>query len=218
MKQAAVLVLVILGHSSQAQAEVLVAPSLEWLADHCIDSGIYVVDGVKKSAQKNGLELTLSLKDQGLRGKPVQQLIHKYYAVRLGDPERDLVKKGDEFLLCFQHYANGEKRVVQTINLDHPQKAGFSVIAASCQLRLLKSKKAILAVFEGRLKSHPQGDPVEISDYSKDNRFELEGHVELFPAVWGGSSCFLRVPGDLVDDVRAESQRQKQNAAKKNRK
>ena len=42
----------------------------------------------------------------------------------------------------------------------------------------------------------------------KDNRFELRGHTELFWAVYGGSACYLRVPKDLVEKVRTESQRQ----------
>ena len=32
-----------------AHAEILVAPSLEWLADHCIESGVYVVTDVSSS-------------------------------------------------------------------------------------------------------------------------------------------------------------------------
>ena len=78
----------------------------------------------------------------------------------------------------------------------------------------LDVNRDILKVFEGRLKSHPKGDPVEIGDYSKDNRFELGLHLELFWAVYGGSACYLRVPKDLVEKVRTESQRQELEANK----
>lgn len=194
-----------------AQAEIMVAPSLEWLADHCIESGVYVATGVKAKAGQHSVVLSLTLK-KAFRGKPAKAMQQDYNKIRLSDPERALAKQGDEFLVCLQHYTTGEKRVVQTINLDHPQSAGFSAIAATCQLKLLKSKKEILKVFEGRLKSHPKGDPVEISDYSKDNRFELQGGTELYSAIYGGSSCYLRVPQDLVETVRAASKRQEQKA------
>ena len=213
MKQLLVLSVALFSLSAIAQAEILVAPSLEWLADHCVESGVYVVTGVKEKEGKKSVELSLTLK-KAFRGQPAKEIQQDYYKVRLSDPQRALVKKGDEFLVCFQHYTTGEKRVVQTVNLDRPQTAGYSLIAASCELKLLKNKKEILKVFEDRLKAHPEGAPVEVSDYSKDNRFELEGHTELFSAVFGGSSCYLRVPKDLVEKVRAESLRQEQEANK----
>lgn len=213
MKQLAILILAVFWLCTTAQAEIIVVPSLEWLADHCIDSGIYVVTKVKEEDGKNSVKLHMSLK-RGLRGTPTKETEQGYYKVRLSEPTRALVKKGDEFLICFQYYNTGEKRAIQTINLDHPQTAGFPVIAASCELKLLKTKKDILKVFEGRLKSHPKGDPVEIGDYSKDNRFELRGHTELFSAIYGGSACYLRVPKDLVEKVRTESQRQELEANK----
>lgn len=213
MKQLLVVCVVLFSLCAIAHAEILVAPSLEWLADHCIESGVYVVTDVKEKEGTNGVELTLSLK-RTFRGEPATEIRQGYYKVRLSDLQRAFVKKGDSFLVCFQHYSTGEKRAVQTINLDNPQTAGFSMIAASCELKLLKTKEGILKAFEDRLKSHQKGDPVEISDYSKDNRFELEGHTELFSAVWGGSSCYLRVPKDLVENVRVESQRQEQEANK----
>lgn len=213
MRRLLVLNLAIFSLCTIARAEILVAPSLEWLADHCVESGVYMVSGVKEKDGKNRAGLSLTLK-KGLRGQPDKELQQDYYTVRLSDPERPFVKKGDEFLVCFQHYTTGEKRAVQTINLDNPQTAGFSLVAASCELKLLKTKKDILRVYEDRLKSHPEGEPVEISDYTKDNRFELRGHAELFSAVYGGSSCYLRVPRDLVEKVRAESQRQEQEANK----
>ena len=195
------------------QAEISVAPSLEWLADHCVDSGGYVVTNVTERVENNSLELSLMLK-KGLRGQPPNEIQQRYYKVHLSDPKRALAQKGDEFLVCFQHYDTGEKRVVHTINLDNPQTGGFSFIAASCNLRLLKTKNDILKVFKERLESHPKADPVEISDYSEDNRFELEVHTELFSAIYGGSSCYLRVPDDLVDKVRSESRRHETEANK----
>lgn len=211
MKRCALVIFAVFGLCPMAQTEIIVAPSLEWLADHCIDSGVYVVTNVAEKEGKSSVELSLTLKN-GLRGQPTKQMQQGYYKVRLSAPKRPLVQKGDEFLICFQHYTTGEKRVVQTINLDNPQTAGFSVIAASCNLSVLKTKNDILKVFEERLKSHPKADPVEISDYSRDNRVALACPTELFSAVYAGSSCYLRVPDDLVEKVRTESRRQETKA------
>ena len=201
----------ILGLSTVANAEIMVAASLEWLADHCIDSGIYRVVDAQQKEGKNNFELLLALK-QTLRGKPIKWTKELYYKTRLSNDKRPLVRQGDEFLICFQHYSTGEKRAVQIINLDNPQIAGFSLIAVSCDLKLLKTKENILKVFERRIESHPKADPVEISDYSKDNRFELRAHTEIFAAVYGGSSCYLRVPKDLAEKVLTKEFERKKRA------
>ncbi|MDH3585041.1 MAG: hypothetical protein OER86_12585, partial [Phycisphaerae bacterium] len=190
MTRNALLGLILMGLPAIARGELLVAPSLQWLADHCVDSGVYVVTAMNKAKQGSGTELTLALKTR-LRGNPVARAHQYYYRLRLSDPKRPLVKAGDEFLLCFQHYSTGEKRAIQTINLDHPQAAGYALIAATCNLELLTKKADILKVFQARLRSHPKADPVEISDYSKDNRFELGSHTPLYAAVYGGSTCYL---------------------------
>ena len=140
MKQLAILIFAVFWLCTTAQAEISVAPSLEWLADHCIDSGIYVVTKVKEEDAKNSVKLHMTLK-RGLRGTPTKETEQGYYKVRLSEPNRALVKKGDEFLICFQHYHTGEKRAIQTINLDHPQVAGSPVIAASCELKLLRPRR-----------------------------------------------------------------------------
>ena len=127
MKQLAILIFAVFWLCTTAQAEIIVVPSLEWLADHCIDSGIYVVTKVKEEDGKNSVKLHMTLK-RGLRGTPTKETEQGYYKRRLSEPNRALVKKGDEFLICFQHYTTGEKRAIQTINLDHPQTAGYSLI------------------------------------------------------------------------------------------
>lgn len=112
-----------------------------------------------------------------------------YYKIKLIDPASVFVKKGDEFLICFQHHKTGEKTVLQNINLDNPQIRGCSDIAATSELKLLKTKKDILKVFEDRLKLNPKGDPVESGDFSKDNRVELKpSSGELFYAVFSKSA------------------------------
>lgn len=208
-----ILFLTVLGLSAVAHAETSVVPSLEWLADHCIDSGIYTVSAIEKKDGENSYGLSLMLK-RNLRGNPIKQMVQDYCKIRLQDQKRDLVQKGDEFLICFQHHDTGEKGTLQTINMDYPQIAGFSYIAVSCELKLLKSKKDILKVFEGRLTSHPKGDPVEISDFSKDNRFELSSYPEIFSAIYGGSDCYIRVPKDFAKKVKTPPRQQELKANK----
>ena len=70
MKQLAILIFAMFWLCTTAQAEIIVAPSLEWLADHCIDSGIYVVTKVKEEDGKNRVKLHMTLK-RGLRGTPL---------------------------------------------------------------------------------------------------------------------------------------------------
>jgi hypothetical protein len=207
MKICFALMVIIFGVCNLVQAEYMVAPSLEWLADHCIESGIYVVSDIKEEENKDSVTLSLTLK-KGLRGPPSKEIKQRYYKIKLIDPESVFVKKGDEFLICFQHHKTGEKSVIQNINLDNPQIRGYSDIAATSDLKILKSKKDILKVFEDRLKLKPKGDPVESGDFSKDNRFELKpSYGELFYAVFGGSACDLRVPKDLEKKAIAESAR-----------
>jgi hypothetical protein len=200
---AAPFLVAVLSLSGTAQAEIVVAASLEWLADHCVDSGVYIVSAVRENQAKDGVELSLTLK-RALRGTPARQTKQGYYKTQLSDEKRALVQKGDTFLICFQHHSTGEKRAVQTVNLDNPQVAGHSLIAVSRELKLLTSKKEILKVFEDRLAKHPKVDPVEIGDHSKDNRFEVRPPTEVFRAIWGGSSCYLKVPQDLLAKVKLQ--------------
>lgn len=93
-----------------AHAEIMVAPALEWLADHCIDSGGYVVSEVQ-TKRNDILSLRLMLK-RALRGEPAREIEEYYYGTHRSYPERASAKEGDEFLICFQHYENGAKRVV----------------------------------------------------------------------------------------------------------
>jgi hypothetical protein len=71
-------------------------------------------------------------------------------------------------------------------------------IAVTSDLKILEDKRKILSLFRDRLKKQAKVDPVKIGDYSKDNRFELQDDTELYKAVWAGSSCYLRIPSDLL--------------------
>jgi hypothetical protein len=65
-----------------AHAETRVTPTLEWLADHCIDSGIYVVSEVQAKEQKNHVNLKLMLK-RVFRGEPAKEIGQDYVSDRL---------------------------------------------------------------------------------------------------------------------------------------
>jgi hypothetical protein len=200
--------IVMLGIPSVVRAEIMVGATLEWLADHCPDSAIYEVRVVEKKPDLiHSYKVSFLLK-RTLRGKPPEKTTDSYYPGKHVGTNSSSVRVGDEFLICFQHDRTGEARSVQLVNLSRPALAFPGFIAVSCDLKLLKSKKDILKVFEHRLESHPKGDPIEFHDYSKDNRFELEWGTEVHGAIYSGSSCYLRVPKDLVDQVKQQSKRQ----------
>ncbi len=177
----------------------MVASTLEWLADHCIDLGVYTVTAaLPRKGQTNSSDVTFQL-NRTLRGKPVARFEDLYYAVsRPPKVKLPIVQVGDEFLVCFQHYRTGEKRSVQRISLSKPQTVGYPHIAVTSKLKILKNGKQILKVFEGRLKQRRKVDAVRIDDYSKDNRFELEPQMQPYYVIYSGSSCYLRIPKDLL--------------------
>ena len=189
--------------SAMAKGEISVTASLEWLADNCIDSAVYTVtDIVEKKKLQNGYTVSLKLKES-FRGQPSEIIKVTYYKV--GKEKHPIVEKNDEFLVCFQHNRNGNKQPVQIINLDKPQQGGYKFIAVSTDLKLMKKKENILKIFKDRIKKNPKRDPVLISDYSKDNRYELIPFTKVWRAIYGGSSCYIRVPKDLIEKVELQS-------------
>jgi hypothetical protein len=201
---------------SAAGAEIMVTASLEWLADHSIDSAIYTVTALQ---EREGLidAYTITLeRTETLRGHPVKTTRVLYQRVPRGKGVNPapVVEKGDEFLMCFQHYRTGEKRPVQVINLDRPLNRGFKYVAVNKDLKVLQNKADILEVFRARLADHPIGEPMVIDDYSRDNRFELQPYTEVYSAIYGGSACYLLVPDDLVEEVKRRSRQLEEEAIK----
>ncbi|MEE8287219.1 MAG: hypothetical protein V3R72_11040 [Gammaproteobacteria bacterium] len=195
-------VLIVVASSRTAAAEIVVASTLEWLADHCIDSGIYRATRITKVADPTDGHRVAFARQEMLRGDPTESVNELYYRPKLRPGEdRTIVEVGDEFLICFQHYGTGEKRAVQLINLSNPQDIGASFIAVTSQVRILREGAVILKVFRNRLKDRPEGDPVEVGDHSRDNRFELAPGMEPYKAIYAGSSCYLRIPADLRAQV-----------------
>ncbi len=190
---------VIIAVSQPVQAEIIVVSSLEWLADHCIDSGVYRATSVTKVEDLTACYKVAFEIQETLRGNTAKSVEERYHRSPPPVPEDSpIIEVGDEFLICFQHGENGDKRIVQLINLSKPQAVGVSYIAVTSDLKILKDKKTILSHFRDRLKEKPKVDPVKIDDYSKDNRFELQDNTELYKAVWAGSTCYLRMPSDML--------------------
>ncbi len=187
---------------STARAEIMVAATLEWLADHCRESGIYKVQSVEKKEHLTNSYDVSFVQERELRGRPPQTTADSYGPSKYVHVDRPSVRVGDEFLICFQHHSRTEVRPVQLINLTNPGLSFGKFIAVSSRLELLRRKEDILAVVFFRFRSHRQGKPVEIDDYSQDNRVELESGTEVFSAVYGGSTCYVRVPEDLLADTR----------------
>jgi hypothetical protein len=192
-------IVVVIAASQPAQAEIMVASSLEWLADHCIDSGVYRATSVTKEKDLTACYKVAFAIQETLRGNPAKSAEERYQRFPPPVPEDSpIVEVGDEFLICFQHHENGDRSIVQLINLSKPQAVGVPYIAVTSDLKILKDKRKILSLFRDRLKKQAKVDPVKIGDYSKDNRFELQDDTELYKAVWAGSSCYLRIPSDLL--------------------
>lgn len=197
-----------LGSVSTASAETMVAPTLEWLADHCPDSGVYEVERVQAKPDKTKV-VHYKLKSV-LRGDPPRTLNRSVAASQ--SPAR-----ADEHLIAFQRYKDRTARALQIIDLGTPATRGSSSIAVNSQLELLTDRKSIMKTFRARLKKRPKADPVLVGDYSKDNRFELDLYMSPFAAIYGGSSCYLRVPIDLVKTAAAAARAQRKIRASKTR-
>jgi hypothetical protein len=182
-----------------AAAELMVAPTLEWLADHCVEIGVYRVTEVEKKLETGASYRVKFARKAALRGDPqdtVEELYYQWGSETADD--RPLVKVGDEFLLCFQHLSDGDRIAEQLINLSNPQRRGPPFIAVTSEFKLLEDRKAIMRAVRDRLKRHPEGDPVQHGDYSKDNRVELDAGTEPYAAIHSGSTCYLKIPRDLL--------------------
>lgn len=192
-------IVVVIAAAQPAQAEIVVASSLEWLADHCIDSGVYRATSVTKENDLTACYKVAFTIQGTLRGNPARSAEARYQCFPPPIPEDSpIVRVGDEFLICFQHHENGDRSIVQMINLSKPQAVGAEYIAVTSDLKILKDKRKILSVFRDRLKKQAKVDPVKFGDHSRDNRFELQADTEVYKAVWAGSSCYLRIPSDLL--------------------
>jgi hypothetical protein len=196
--RAALSIVLILASARFAAAEVMVAPTLEWLADHCVELGIYRVTGVEKQPDiAESYRVTLARRT-ALRGEPKESIEESYYSFgSLPAGDKPLVKVGDEFLVCFQHAA-ADRIACQLVNLSNPQASGPQFIAVTSDFKVLKDGDAIVKFVHARLKRHPDADPVQHGDHSKDNRVELQPGMEPYDAIYAGSSCYLKVPKDLL--------------------
>ena len=184
-----------------ANAEIMVAPTLDWIADHCPDSGLYKVVSVNPKTQAVSYKL-----HKVLRGDPPKTLEHVVGS-------KGVPKPADDFLVAFQRYEDGTtRRPLQVINLTKPATRGFSSVAITSRLDVLTDKKSILKTFRARLKRKPKVDPVLVGDYSKD-RFELDYNTPAHSAIYGGSSCYLLIPADLVKMAKAAAKRHSKKAA-----
>jgi hypothetical protein len=125
---------------SAGRAEIRVAATLEWLADHCRESGIYKVQSVEKKEHVTGsYKLSFAL-ERELRGRPARTTSAAYYPGKHVHADRPSVQVGDEFLICFQHDVMNEVRPVQLINLTNPALSFPKFIAVSSRLELLRRK------------------------------------------------------------------------------
>lgn len=189
----------VIAASQPVRAEIMVASSLEWLADHCIDSGVYRATSVTKEKDLTACYKVAFTIQETLRGNPAKSAEARFQRFPAPVPENSpIVEVDDEFLICFQHHENGDRSIIQLINLSKPQAVGAEYIAVTSDLKILKDKRKILSVFRDRLKKQAKVDPVKVGYDSRNNWFELKADTEVYRAVWAGSSCYLRIPSDLL--------------------
>jgi hypothetical protein len=203
MKKALIASLILLLFAaSDSLGEVWGAYTLEWLADHCHDSGIYSVKGTEEEKREHskGYNITLKL-SRKFRGEPPPEVLHGYYAIKWVKTSLPSVREGDEFLVCIQRDETGSACPIQLINLTNPGLYFPSIVAISCDLRLLRNREDILKVFEDRLSSHPDTTPEIYGERLRGMSIEVDYGAEIHKAIWGGSDCYVEVPDDCIQAV-----------------
>ena len=135
------LISTVVSWATPVNAETYVGPSLEWLVDHCFESGIYTVASATDHdpSAKVEQELKLELKER-LRGEPSAKLDQVYRDAVGARP----VVEGDQFLVFFRHRMSGGKNLAGVfILVDDPETISTSFyFPISCDLKFLKTKQS----------------------------------------------------------------------------
>ena len=172
------------------RAEVTGTASLEWLADKSVNVGIYQVAQTRReSASTFSLSFRLA---ETLKGTPSQSRTSK-------DSEPPNVDIGDRFLIFFLKFDDDEEAAAyHVINLSSPPSEGLKSLAINCKFEVLTEGAAILATVRGRLRSHPAAALTSRREYITSLSVEVPYGSPAHKILYRGSSCFLRVPEDLI--------------------
>lgn len=182
-----------------ANAEIVIASSIEWLSDTSESIGTYNISDifVKEFDVYNCL-VSIS---ESIKGNPPNKTIIIYYSVSNEQSKKNVpVKINDEILIFFRKDEKEVKRAIHQINLNKPRKRGYDCVAITSQFELLTEKIEIIKIVEDRLNNYPGQKEFKYGEWPEPvDRFEIEipYNSPAFEAIWGGSSCFLLVPEDL---------------------
>ncbi|MEK7953798.1 hypothetical protein [Luteolibacter soli] len=178
------------------RSEVMVGPSLEWLADTSASVGIYRVTQTRKESDSS-FQLSFSL-DESLKATPPQSASSPYWLGLPKDPQPSSVAEEDRFLIFFKSDEKDEARIAHLINLSTPKSRSLMSVAINCKFEVLAEQAAILAVVRGRIKSRPTTTSTKWREYPA-SRFDVEvpKASPAFIVLWYGSDCYLLLPEDL---------------------
>ena len=183
--------------STAAHGEIQVGESLEYLADTCPYIGVYTFDHMSPGS-KDCLPVVASL-TKTLRGQPPSLT-----TFTCPNPDsawnqmRIKLHSGDHFLVFFRDAGTNDVRIEVVISLTEPIRGGELSAALEPDFSVVSNEVAIEKIVHDRIASKPVR-PVRWRDYP-DNRFRLEvpPGTPAYGALFGGSSCYLIVPDDLL--------------------
>ena len=182
-----------------ARAEIVAAPTLEWLADTCPHIGVC-----------SSAKITWSESDRipvaTIRGRWTRQLRGTFpdeftidHPVRdaASPPAKTYAQDGDEFLIFARVTSKGEVVQVHAINLSRPMTRTIRQTAFRPDFTVLTDASAILSVVESRIRRHPPRFH-EWGVVPKQAWMDVPDSSAAWDALFRRSSCYLIVPDDLV--------------------
>lgn len=215
--------------AAPAAAEITVGESLDWLVLSRPHVAVAAVAGsdVEVDAGDGWAYLTIRYRvKQAVKGEPPAESSLRRPAGAPKDAEairQGAPGEGAEFLLFF----DDQKRINYAINLDRPGDR-WHTAAFATDFRVLKDRKAIMAVVEKRvaqLKVDPPKEPLPANAaniFTPPDRFlrlDVPFDTPAHAALFAGSSAYLIVPADpefkakLLEQIRDPSPRERARAA-----
>ncbi len=184
-----------------AEAEIMVAESLEWLTDSTPHVGEYQILEATPRTVSNWFQIHMKVKlISSLKGDCPKTSTFKIRSYVDKIPE---LKVGTNAIFFLTTVAP-EPSVRYKVSLNTPPKRGFSDIAYSKDFRLLIKGDEIRSIVKKRAalkKNVDVADPEAIAKVfamggSGAVRMEVPFSSTAYQALYGGSSCFLVVPAD----------------------
>ena len=195
-----IILIVILLATSSVRAEIICGVTLEWLADTCPYVGIYSTQTISPDSP-GSLHISATL-TKSLRGEPPKTFSFNYPTFNTASQRSARAPEvGDKFLLFLRAADTRSKEIrwEQIISLTHPSAHGYAHVALRPDFTLLTDGDQIVKVVSERI-AKKAVIPTPWREYPHDRfRVEVPMDTPAFSAIWGGSSCYLIVPDDLLE-------------------